>query len=216
MRIIRNLLILCALMCGLLFAARQFSAGMGKGDVLAYIACSGVPVAPCTPEILDMRTMVVLGFKLQNVYEVFWTENGDLYTIAGGQFQGLYRWGGKIPIEVGDSISYMYPARNENNRLAFIMNINGTYHYRYWNGVQWTEPIPPVADPYGMEWSVDGRFAFVSRDKTLYISDGVTMTNLGQASDYGVRWSVNGHLAFVSKRVATVKFMCGMARPSPM
>jgi WD40-like Beta Propeller Repeat len=201
MRIIQNLLILLVLMVGLLFAARQAGAAMGKGDVLAYIACRGT----CIPILMDMRTMLLLRLHVQRaqyIQEVFWTENGDLYTIAGTRWipdsQSIYRWGSKILTEDGDSISYVYPARNENNLLVFIIHINGADQYRYWDGVQWIEPVPPIANPYAIEWSADGRFAFVSTDNTLYISDGVTMTSLGQASDYGVRWSVNGHLAFAS------------------
>jgi WD40-like Beta Propeller Repeat len=206
MRIIQNLLILLVLMVGLLFAARQVGAGMGKGDVLAYVACRD-RFTICTPKLLDMRAMVMLGFHAQReqyIQDVFWTENGDLYTIAGTKWipgsQGIYRWGNKILTEEGNSISEIRLIRNKNNLLAFAMVINDTAQLRVWDGVRWIEPVISVEIRIWPSWSTDGRFIFTSRDDTLYISDGVTMTNLGQGFQFGLDWGVTGHLAFTSER----------------
>jgi WD40-like Beta Propeller Repeat len=216
MRIIRNLLILCVLMVGLLFAARQFSAGTGKGEVLSYLACPAVNTTPCMPRILDTRTMMVMGFNLQHARDVFWTENGDLYTITGdnqtNSHRGLYRWGKKIFSEKSDSTSVMELIRNENNRLAFSALSDDGWKIRIWDSVGWAETIlPPRFDPYfkSINWHASGRFNFILTDyetgySEIYAWDGVRLINLGQYTygpDYdSPTWSPDGRLAFTSER----------------
>jgi hypothetical protein len=94
MRIIRNFLILCMLMCGLVFAVRQAGAAMGKGDVLAYRACYRGRIYMCIPKLLDMRTLLSLVFSVPGAQMIFWMENGDLYTQT--EDLSLYLWNGKV------------------------------------------------------------------------------------------------------------------------
>jgi WD40-like Beta Propeller Repeat len=199
MRIIQNLLILLVLMVGLLFAARQVGAGMGKGDVLAYVACRG-QFKPCISKLLDTRTMMDVRFGLQNIANMFWTENGDLYMTVGAMGKEiLYQWNGGGLHYLGSLSPNTYLKHNENNQFAFYLNIDNTWQLIIWDGAQLIEFIPPFGDNMDPIWAADGRFAFVSNN-TVYISDGVTTTSLGQAQYGGLDWSVNGHLVFVSER----------------
>jgi WD40-like Beta Propeller Repeat len=212
MRVIRNLLILCLLMCGLLFGAQQFSAAMGKGDVWAYKGCSGACV-----RILDIRTMMAMNFNLQHVRGMFWMENGDLYMRTATDSMrvivdsdlGLYRWNRKTLIEDGHSFAYLQLSHNRNNLLAIISD-KSNYQIHFWDGVRWIEQL--VSKYYVIFeeylWSADGRFTFIVRENDglgdLYVSDGLTLTNLGQLNFYGSgrppTWSADSRLAFTSIR----------------
>jgi WD40-like Beta Propeller Repeat len=207
MRIIRNFLILCVLVCGLLFAARKVGAAMGKGDVWAYRACV---LNVCGPRILDMKTMVMVKLNVQRAERMFWAENGALYTVTNDEqicsLCGLYRWGGQILSEEASPVSkYISLVHNGNNLLAFAMRIDGADYLRFWDGVRWIEVVPSAHAPHRTVWAADGRFAFTSMENgklELYVSDNLTSTNLGQFDEVFPfpTWSADGRLAFISER----------------
>jgi WD40-like Beta Propeller Repeat len=209
MPIIRNLLILCLLMCGLLFGAQQFSAGIGKGDVLAYQACRD-GIYRCTPKLLDMRTLARVEFgsqNLSNIVNMFWTENGHLYMLVQGAMGAdIYQWnGGSLRHLVSVPSNNMYLIYNENNRFAFYIGTARQWSLLVWNGAQLIEFTPPFGGNLYPVWAADGRFAFTStknNNTELYVSDGLTLTNLGQFDEVFPfpTWSADGRLAFISER----------------
>jgi WD40-like Beta Propeller Repeat len=212
MRIIRNLLILCALMCGLLFAARQAGAGMGKGDVLSYTTCPHFYDHRCTANLLDLRTMIKVRFGPQGTYCVLPTENSVYLMVAHvNNEQSIYEWN-KIGFHrIGDFGSHIFYLIHDepNRRFLVVRNLYGYWRLLVWDGVQWSEFIPPqYGYPTEPVWTADARFAFVStenNDGRLYVSDGATSTSLGEYTNnryYAPQptWSTDGRLAFSSDR----------------
>jgi Tol biopolymer transport system component len=210
MRIIRNLLILCVLMCGLLFGAQQFSAGIGKGDVVAYGTCRN---NTCTPKILDTRTRMVMGFNIHDLYEVFWTEDGNLYSLTQdtvNRVYNIYLWETLVRGDIAAS-TYVSLTYNKNNQFSYsISSGHGRPRIVNWNGLQWSEYSFSLNTTEFKRFD-DGRFAVVSEDRAIYggvnseiyIFDGVAFDNISQNNLYDgtIAWSEdNKQLAFISER----------------
>jgi WD40-like Beta Propeller Repeat len=207
MRVIRNLLILCLLMVGMLLAVRQTGVAMGKGEVLAYRACQ----ATCIPTLLDMHTLIQVGINLENVADMVWAETGDLYVVAFGATSrdyNIYQWRSKQLRRLDRVQAYSIDLiHHDNKRIIFQLNTGSGWQLRIWDGVQWGEFVflgILQSNPY---WAADGRFAFASlanNQAEIYVSDGLTSTSLGQYTVYYptpvVTWSTDGRLAFSSDR----------------
>jgi WD40-like Beta Propeller Repeat len=200
MRIIRNFLILCVLMCGLLFGAQQFSAGIGKRDMAFYSACTD----KCIPTILDMRTMIRMALDRQDMpsgySNAFWTENGNLYLMD----YNLYQWdSGNFYNRGSFQTNDVYLIHNENNVLAFTLRTAMGWKLRLWDGRWWVELETILPEGCTSLWAADGRFACGSTDikgnREGYIWDGRKFIGLGQISSVP-NWSADGRLTFSSDR----------------